>query len=319
MLAPPGTLDAELGRTGGVVRAVGLRYAYGSGPPALCDVDLEIRVGEIVALVGSNGAGKSTLLRILAGELVPEAGTLELPAFRSAAGRVMLGYAAEEGAHFEALSGLENAIFFARAAGLRRAEAHAAVAEHLEALGLTEEAGRCVSDYSFGARRKLLLVEALAHRPALTLLDEPFVGLDQDSRVALIRLLRLQSAKRGTVVVASHDLALLPELADRIVFVHEGRVAASGRVAELLASVGGATRFEVKLDRRPDGLEGRLRLGVRVVSDGDPLVIEVNRGQGALTEVCGALLAAGAIVRSVTVRETDLAEAFRRATGAELE
>jgi ABC-2 type transport system ATP-binding protein len=319
-VATAGVLDAsEIGRTAGMVRAAGLRYAYRSGAPVLHGVDLEVRVGEIVALVGPNGAGKSTLLRILAGDLVPGAGTLELPVRRSAAGRVMLGYAAEEGAHFESLSGLQNALFFARAAGLGRAEARAAVAEYIEALGLTAEGQQRVSDYSFGARRKLLLVEALAHRPALTLLDEPFAGLDQASRVALINILRLQAVNRGTVVVASHDLVLLPELADRIVFMHEGRVAASGRVAELLASVGRTTRFEFDLDRRPEGLEGRLRAGIRVVSEGDPLVLEVNRGQGALAEVCGALVAAGAVVRSVKVRDADLAEVFRRATGSEFE
>ena len=316
-IAPPEA--SELARAVGVVRADGLRYAYRNGVPVLHDLDLEISVGDIVALVGPNGAGKSTLLRILAGELVPAAGELELPAGRSAAGRVMLGYAPEEGAHFESLSGLENALFFARAAGLRRAEARASVVEHMDALGLTDDAARPVADYSFGARRKLLLVEALAHRPALTLLDEPFVGLDQASRVALIRLLRLQSAKRGTVVVASHDLALLPELVDRIVFIHEGRVAASGRVAELLASMGRTTRFEVDLERRPEGLVGRLRPGITVVSEGDPLVLEAGSGQGALAEVCGSLVAAGAVIRSIAVRDNDLAEAFRRATGVELE
>jgi ABC-2 type transport system ATP-binding protein len=301
------------------VHAQGLRYRYGHGDPVLEGVDLDIGLGEIVALVGRNGAGKSTLLRILAGELTALSGTLTLPARRSPAGRVMLGYAGEEEAHFESLSGVRNAVFFARAAGLRRVEAEAAVAEHMDMLGLADEAQRPVSEYSFGARRKLLLVEALAHRPALTLLDEPFVGLDQPSREALIQVLRLKSAQRGTVVVASHDLALLPELADRIVFLHEGRVAAQGRVAELLASVGRATRFEIEVDRRPPRLEGLFRPGISIVSDGDPLVLETSRGQAALPEVLGALGAAGAVVRSVAIREADLAEVFRRVTGTELE
>lgn len=309
----------EVARTLGVVRAEGVRYGYRRGAPVLNGVDLKIGVGEIVGLVGRNGSGKSTLLRLLAGELAPQAGTLELPARRSSGGRVMLGYAPEEGAHFESLSGEQNALFFARAAGLGRAEARSAVSEYMDALGFSEEATRPVSEYSFGTRRKLLLVEALAHRPALTLLDEPFVGLDQPSREALFRLLRLQSARRGTVVVASHDLDLLPELADRIVFVHDGRVAASGRVAELLASVGRATRIEFEVDRRPEGLAGRFRPGITVVSEGDPLVIESQRGQGVLQEVCGVLVAAGAVIRSVKVREDDLAEVFRRATGAELD
>ena len=309
----------EPGRAQSVVHAQGLRYQYGVGATVLDGVDLDIGVGEIVALVGPNGAGKSTLLRILAGELTALSGTLELPPGRSPSGRVMLGYAGDEAAHFESLSGVRNAVFFATAAGLRRGEAEAAVAEHMDVLGLTDEAQRPVSEYSFGARRKLLLVEALAHWPALTLLDEPFVGLDQDSREALIHDLRLKSAKRGIVVVASHDLELLPELADRIVFLHEGRVAAQGRVAELLSSVGRATRFEIEVDRRPQRLEGCFRPGISIVSDGDPLVLETKRGQEALPEVLGALGAAGGVVRSVAIREADLAEVFRRVTGTELE
>jgi ABC-2 type transport system ATP-binding protein len=305
-------------RATGVVHARGLGYSYAAGAAALSDVELEVGVGEIVALVGPRGAGKTTLRRLLAGELTPTSGSLELPARRSSAGRLMLGYAPPEGPHLETLSGRDNAVFFARAAGMKRAEASLAVEELMGVLGLEPDADRAVADYDAGARRRLLLVEALAHRPALTILDEPFRQLQQPEREALIHILRVHSAKRGTVVVASSELPLLPELADRIVFVHEGRIVRGGRVAELLSSVGPATRIEIDLERRPQQLEARFRPGITVVSYGDPLVIETTRGQAAVGEVCGALVAAGAAIRSVTVRETDLAEVFRRATGREL-
>lgn len=314
-----GTPDPkEPGRPSGVVHARGLGYRYGDGPPVLSDVDLDVGVGEIVALVGPRGAGKTTLMRLLAGQLTPSQGTLELPARRSSAGRLMLGYAPPDAPHLETLSGRDNAIFFARAAGMKRAEASLAVAELMGLLRLEPDAHRPVADYDFGARRRLLLVEALAHRPALTLLDEPFRQLQQAEREALIHILRVHSAKRGTVVVASSELPLLPELADRIIFVHEGRMVRGGRVAELLASVGPATRIEIELERRPQQLEARFRPGITVVSQGDPMVLETTRGQAAVGEACSALIAAGAVIRSVTVRETDLAEVFRRATGSEL-
>ena len=314
-----GTSDPkEPGRAQGVVRARGVGYRYGDGPAVLSEVDLDVGVGEIVALVGPCGAGKSTLMRLLASELAPSSGLLELPARRSSGGRLMLGYAPPDDPHLETLSGRDNALFFARAAGLRVTEASGAVDELMGLLGLAGDAQRPVADYDSGARRRLLLVEALAHRPALTLLDEPFLGLRQPEREALIHILRVRSAQRGTVVVASSELPLLPELADRILFMHEGRVVRGGRVAELLSSVGPATRIEIQLERRPQHLEARFRPGITVISHGDPLVLESTRGQAAVGEACSALIAAGAVIRSVTVRETDLAEVFRRVTGAEL-
>jgi ABC-2 type transport system ATP-binding protein len=308
----------ETGRTTGVVRAKDVRFGYGVGAPVLDGVDLEIGVGEIVALVGPRGAGKSTLLRILAGDLSPHSGTVDLPARRSSGGHVMLGYAGYGGAHFESLSGWENALFFARAGGMRRREAQGAVAELVEILGLKDQIRRPVREYTTEARHRLLLVEALAHRPALTVLDEPFHGLPQGTREALVHALRLRSAQRGTVILASDDLALMPEVADRLLFMHQGRIVTRGRVAELLASAGSATRLEVELERRPQQLDARFRAGITVVSDGDPYVVEVSRGRDAVGEVLAALSAAGATVKSVTVREADLAEVFRRATGAEL-
>lgn len=302
-----------------VVRAEGLSYRYDSDAPALDGVDLEGRSGEIVALVGPNGAGKSTLLRLLARDIVPDAGVLHLPSRRNAAGRVAMGYAGEEACHFESLSGTHNAVFFARAAGLSREEAEAAVREQFDRLGLAEDASRPVSTYSFGARRKLLLVEALAHRPTLTLLDEPFVGLDLDSREALADLLRERSAEGGTVVMASHDLDLLPQLAHQIVFIHDARVVAGGSPDELLAAMPDVTRFEFTLDGRVDSADFVLGEGITLVDGGDPLVLESERGQAALPDACRALVAAGARIRGVVVRDAGLAAVFRSVTGAELD
>ncbi|MEQ1855421.1 MAG: ABC transporter ATP-binding protein [Longimicrobiales bacterium] len=301
-----------------MIRASGLEFRYGGGAPVLKGVDLEIGVGEVIAVVGPPGSGKTALLKLMAGLLAPTGGSLDVPARRTSGGRVMLGFAAEVEPHFESMTGQQNALFFARAAGLRKADAAASVAELIGLLGLGEDAHRPVSEYSFEARRRLLLVEALAHRPALTLIDNPFMGLDQAARSALIHVLRLQSAKRGTVVVASPTLTLLPELADRILFLHEGRIVTGGRVAELLASLGNATRIEIRFERRPHRIEAQFRPGTKVLSDGDPFVLESGRGPAAVGDVCAALVATGAVIKSVTVREADLEEVFRRATGVEL-
>jgi ABC-2 type transport system ATP-binding protein len=202
---------------------------------------------------------------------------------------------------------------------MRRRDAEQAVGELMDLLDLKDQSLRPVAEYTAEAKHRLMLVEALAHQPALTVLDEPFFGLAQPTREVLIRLLRMRSAQKGTVVVASDNLTLLPELADRLLFMHMGRVVAGGRVAELLSSVGPATRLEVELERRPQQLDARFRPGITVVSDGDPYVLEVSRDRDAVGEVLAAFSAAGATVKSVTVREAGLEEVFRRATGVELQ
>jgi ABC-2 type transport system ATP-binding protein len=175
-----------------------------------------------------------------------------------------------------------------------------------------------VSTYSGGARRKLLLVEALAHRPALTLLDEPFVGLDLESREALVRVLRERAEEGGAVVIASHHLALLPELADRIVFLHGARVVAGGRTAELLSSAPDVTRFEFTVEGTFEDSALALPDGMCLVDERDVLVLESDRGPGALAEACLVVAAAGLRIRRVVVREAGLAAVFRNVTGAEL-
>ncbi|MCZ6825039.1 MAG: ABC transporter ATP-binding protein [Gemmatimonadetes bacterium] len=296
-----------------------MTFGYGSASASVVQVDLEVCPGEIVGLVGRNGAGKSTLLRLLMGELTPTEGTVMLPSPRGLDGRVAIGYVGEETAHFEAISGLDNACFFARAAGLGRRAASEAVAEHVNLLGLNDEAADRVSTYSFGARRKLLLVEALAHRPRLVLLDEPTAGLDAGSRDALARLLRVRRGEGSGVAVASHDLHFLTDIADRIVVVHRGRVIAEGPLHELLATVGSLTRLEITLEARPDRLPEDFGPEVELVRDGKELVLETTRGQAALPDVWTALVAAGARISGVVVREPGLAEVFRHFTGEELD
>ena len=173
-----------------LIEVCGLHYRYASGSPVLIDINLEVSAGEIVALLGPNGAGKSTLLRLLLNELTPESGTILGSLLSMKSERVLMGYAGEESAHFNSLTGIQNAHFFARAAGVEKDEVSEMVSGLMNLVGLSDEADKVVSSYSFGAKRKLLLLEALVHQPKLLLLDEPTVGLDPISRDALAHILR---------------------------------------------------------------------------------------------------------------------------------
>lgn len=287
----------------------------------MIDADLDVEPGTVLGLVGPNGAGKSTLLKLLEGRLTPDTGKIDAPPRRTAAGRTTRGYAADGDAHFECLSGRYNAMFFARSGGLRRAEAESAVTEVMRLLGLADDADRPVAEYSFGARRKLTLVEALAHAPSLLLLDEPTVGLDANSRDALVALLRQRATAGLTTVLASHDLGFVVAAADRVVFMNRGRVLEGGRPSELLSELGETARFEITLEaplREALGDPPNWPEGLQVVESGNPVVLQSDRGREGLLEALHALVSRGARIKAVVVREPGLADAFRRISGEEL-
>lgn len=299
-----------------LARARGVTYRYGSARPAVEGVDLVAARGRVQAVVGPNGAGKSTLLRLMTGRLPPREGRVELLSERRRGGLAVLGYVGETTTHFDAVSGLRNALFFARVCGLARDEASRAVAEHIELLDLTKEARAPVSTYSYGNRRKLLLVEALAHRPPFIVLDEPTAGLDVSARHALLELLRARRSDGAAVIVVSHDLEFVTELADRVAFLHRGRVVAEGSLDGLLSDVvGSSARFVIEMDEQPRRPVTSFGQDVVLVDDGDALVLESSRGQAALPDVCAALVGAGARISRLAIREPGLSEAFRRITG----
>ena len=301
-----------------LIKASGFNYRYPSGPPVLIDIDLEVSEGEIVALLGPNGAGKSTLLRALLNELKPDSGAITGSLISVRPSGVLIGYAGEESAHFNSLTGAQNAHFFARAAGVEKDEASGLVFGLMSLVGLSDEADKVVSLYSFGAKRKLLLLEALVHQPKLLLLDEPTVGLDPASRDALADILRKRSQEGSAVVMASHDLNFLEQLADRILVIDRGRIVSSGSQSELLDALGTATRFQVSVDTDYKELPRYFGEDVELVDDSGPLVFETSRGQAALPEIWSALISARVKILGVEVREPGLAELFRRVTGKEL-
>ncbi len=215
-------------RTGLVTR--GISKAYGS-LVALDGVDLEVRPGAVVALLGANGAGKSTLIRCFATSIVPDSGHIEVDGVdivadpgraRSKVGLVL----ADERSFFWRLSGRRNREFFAALHGLRRAEAAQRASEALEAVNLAEVADRRVDRYSSGMRNRLAIARALLGKPSALLLDEPTRSLDPASSLGVRDLVcTLASERRVAVLVASHDLHEASAIATEVVILVRGRIA----------------------------------------------------------------------------------------------
>jgi ABC-2 type transport system ATP-binding protein len=300
------------------VDAAELAYRYSARGTGVADIGLGVREGEIVGLLGPNGGGKSTLLRLLATALRPQRGTLRLlghsavPPARSL--RRALGYAAESPVHVDALSGLQNAVFFARAAGLPHAAARHAVHALFERLDLAADARRAVREYSHGMRRKLLLAQALAHDPRVILLDEPTLGLDASSRAALRDLLRERAVGGAGIALATHELDLAAELCDRVVFLLDGHIALEGEPAALLRAIGAGTLIRIAL-REP--LAEPLRLGDAAAfrAGDDRIELHTTAGAAGLPELCATLLRSNVRIHTIELHEPDLRAVFMNVTG----
>jgi ABC-2 type transport system ATP-binding protein len=221
---------------GSGVVATGVRRTFGD-VEAVRGIDLSAAPGEVTALVGPNGAGKTTLLLVLATLLVPDAGDVRVAGFDPVrepdAVRSRMGWSPDIFGLYDNLTAREYVQFFAAAYRLGPARAKARAEELLALARLTEYADQPVHVLSRGQKQRLGLTRALVHEPQVLLLDEPASGLDPRSRVELRELLRSLAAAGTAVVVSSHLLGDLEELADRVVFVDRGTTVGEHRLDQL--------------------------------------------------------------------------------------
>jgi ABC-2 type transport system ATP-binding protein len=219
----------------------GVRHAFGD-VVALDGLDLDVRAGTVLGLLGPDGAGKTTLVRVLATLVRPEAGTARVLGLDvvddPSAVRRRTGFAGQIAAVHGGLTGREHVETIGRRSRLSAATARRRASEVLERFGLAEAADRAVSTYSGAMRRRLDLAAGLTGRPPVLLLDEPTVGLDPATRRELWASVDELRRAGTTVLLATQDLEEAERLAQRIAVVDHGRVAAEGTAAELEATVG---------------------------------------------------------------------------------
>ncbi|MCK2217513.1 ATP-binding cassette domain-containing protein [Actinomadura sp. ATCC 31491] len=291
------------------------RYRHG-GRPALRGVGLEVPAGTVCGLLGPNGAGKSTLVRILATLLLPDAGRAEVAGLDVVrdADRLhrLIGLAGQHAAVDELLTGRRNLELFGRLHHLPRKRARERAGELLERFGLDGAAERRVRTYSAGMRRRLDLAASLIVAPPVLFLDEPTTGLDPRSRLQLWELLRALVGEGTTLLLTTQYLDEADHLADQVVVLRDGAVAASGPPAELKRRVGG-DRVEAAFASAADAVRARAALGLG--GDGG-LVVRVPAPDGArsLLRVARALDDAGVPVADLTLRRPTLDEVFLHLT-----
>jgi ABC-2 type transport system ATP-binding protein len=218
------------------VLAQGVTRRFGS-VKALDGLDLTAPYGQVTALVGPNGAGKTTLMLVLATLLRADDGEVRVAGFDPVthpdAVRASMGWMPDVFGVYDQLTVREYLAFFADAYLLGRTRAKARVADLLDLVHLDGYADRPVHVLSRGQKQRLALARALVHEPPVLLLDEPASGLDPRSRVELRDTLRAEAAEGRSVLISSHILTELEEVADRVVFVAGGRTAGEEDMADI--------------------------------------------------------------------------------------
>lgn len=304
-----------------VLSCRGLRRAYGA-LVAVNDVSFEIGAGETYGLLGPNGAGKTTVISMVAGVLEADSGTVMVDGRpitpRSVREKAAIGYVPQDVALYPDLTARENLRFFARLYGLGGARLRSRVEEVLETIGLAERAGDLVSKYSGGMKRRLNIGAGLLHRPRLLILDEPTVGVDPQSRNAILASVEALAAEGMAILYTTHYMEEAQRLCDRVGILDEGKLIAEGTVRELTALVGERDRVRLTAVSGMDDAVRQLRSlsCVRSASTVDhEVTLLVDDAPTALPSI---LDAAGRVVRSVTVEEPDLEAVFLHLTGKSL-
>ncbi len=296
-------------------------YSPGRG---VTGVDLDIEWGECYALLGRNGSGKSTLTRLLLGLERPDGGAIRVAGINPATKKhlSLLGSALDTSVHWDHLSGWNNAWFVASSYRLKRNEIERRLGDLFALADLSAQAHDPVSNYSFGMRRKLSLVEAICHEPQLLVLDEPTSGVDAYFTAELTKLIERRCRRGLTTWIAANDPEWVARVATRVAFMDDGKIICTGTIEELLKEVAPYQTIEATLT-------DDLTIGVPTATDvpkvrsfdrdGREIVVVTDDDPALVPKVMEWIVTGGGTIESVQVRKSSLRDVFLLKTGKELE
>ena len=302
----------------------GLRKTFGERV-AVDDVSFHIDVGETYGLLGPNGAGKTTTISMACGLLTRDAGEVTVAGRsvgpRSTDAKAAIGLVPQEVALYDDLSAEENLRFFGRLQGLTGRAVVRRVGEVLELVGLADRGRDRVATYSGGMKRRANIAAGLLHRPRLLVLDEPTVGVDPQSRNAILESVEALGTEGLSVLYTTHYMEEAERLCDRVGIIDEGRLVAEGDRRALIARLGAGERVEVSVTGdvaafalAVRGLPGTL--GVER-SDGR-VVVRVDDGSAALAGIVAAGERTGMTIGGIELVEPNLEDVFLGLTGKAL-
>ncbi|MDH4140116.1 MAG: ABC transporter ATP-binding protein [Coriobacteriia bacterium] len=307
-----------------VLECRGLRKAFGD-LQAVDGVGFSIAEGETYGLLGPNGAGKTTSISMICGLLQRDAGDVFVDGkpltTRSVGAKSAVGYVPQDLAIYPDLTARENLAFFGRLYGLSGNELKTRVDEVLEIIGLADRKNDKSDEFSGGMKRRLNIGIGLLHGPHLLVLDEPTVGVDPQSRNAILESVEHLSTEGMAVLYTTHYMEEAERLCDRVGIIDHGKIVAEGNRRELVELVGQRDRIRLRASGDLEGaaaavagLPGVLEAAAR--EDGLDLIVEC--AADTLTEILGGVTQAGATVSSVDVDEPNLEAVFLHLTGRAL-
>ncbi|HEY1529145.1 MAG TPA: ABC transporter ATP-binding protein [Candidatus Angelobacter sp.] len=209
------------------VRTENVSKIYGR-TAAVRKVSLALETGRFYVLRGENGAGKSTLLRMIAGLNEPTEGSILIYGTPNKQALDRMGYMAHAPLLYDELSGIENLRFFGQLYGVN---SDGPLAHAMQRVGLDPALDRRLGQYSQGMRQRLSLARAIFHQPRLLLLDEPFSNVDPDSALQIARLLADMRSSGTTILLVTHQIGLLANLADEYLMLSHGQLVDHGPMA----------------------------------------------------------------------------------------
>jgi ABC-2 type transport system ATP-binding protein len=301
-----------------------LRKSYGEST-AVDGVSFAARPGEIFGLLGPNGAGKTTTIGCICGLLVPSAGHVRVMGHDvvrdGPAARAKLGVVPQEIALYDDLSARENLAYWGGAQRMRNPKLRKRIEQVLELTGLQDRAREPVKQFSGGMKRRLNFACGILHSPNVLLLDEPTVGVDPQSRVRLLDLVRAEARSGTCVIYTTHYMEEAETLCDRLAIMDHGKVIAAGTLTELRSMLAerDLLKFTGSFSPQParEAIE-RINSVEILQSDEGVLLLSLPGASQRLPAIFAALASAGAEVRGTTLTQPSLESLFIKLTGKDL-
>jgi len=294
---------------------------------AVNNISFDIKEGEIFSLLGPNGAGKTTTISMLSTLYDPSSGDALIGGHsirkEPMAVRQVIGVVPQDIALYEDLTARENLLFWGQMYNLGGKALNSRIDEVLEQIGMVDKSKNRVKTYSGGMKRRVNIAVGLLHKPRLLFMDEPTVGIDPQSRRAILDTVKQLNAQGMTVLYTTHYMEEAAELSNRVGIIDHGELIALGTQKELTQQVGQSETLILHLGENDDpealaksldGLEGVLQASVVE----HEVSIITPEAEDILAAVVGKANERGIKIRSIDIREPNLEAVFLQLTGRAL-